>query len=105
MIQNPFVQELIQNIAALCSPEKIYVFSMKYDLSQNVTGFKLCIVADTADKRKLERDIYLNLDCAVSYDVVLYTCEEWRDFSAAAEHSFARSIREKGVLVYDKTAE
>ena len=43
---------------------------MKYDLQQRVIGFKLCIVGDTPDKRKLEQDIYLSLDCQVPYDVV-----------------------------------
>lgn len=104
LIQNPHVQELIESVASLCSPRKIYIFSMKYDLRQNVTGFKLCVVADTADKRKLEQDIYLTLDCEIPYDVVIYTSEEWEQFSGSG-HSFAHSILEKGVLVYDKAPE
>ena len=101
MTANPYVQELADRIAALCSPEKIYIFSMKYDLRQRVTSFKLCVVADTPEKRRLEQDIYLRLDCPLPYDVVIYTAEEWAEFSAD-EDTFAHSIAEKGVLVYDK---
>ncbi len=102
MTANPYVQELADRIAALCSPEKIYIFSMKYDLRQRVISFKLCVVADTTEKRQLEQDIYLQLDCPLPYDVVVYTAEEWAEFSGE-EDSFAHSIAEKGVLVYEKT--
>ena len=101
MVQNPYVDELVQSIISLCDPQKVYIFSMKYDLQQLVIGFKLCIVGDTPDKRKLEQDIYLSLDCQVPYDVVIYTTEEWEQFSVSP-NTFAYSIREKGVLVYDK---
>lgn len=70
MTKDPRVQELSARIAALCSPEQIYVFSMKYDLQQNVTSFKLCVIADTAEKRQLEQQIYCTLDCDDPYDVV-----------------------------------
>ena len=101
MTEDPRVQELSTRIAALCSPEQIYVFSMKYDLQQNVTSFKLCVIADTAEKRQLEQQIYCTLDCEIPYDVVIYTAEEWALFTAA-DDSFAHSIRKKGVLIYDK---
>ena len=96
MTKDPRVQELSARIAALCSPEQIYVFSMKYDLQQNVTSFKLCVIADTAEKRQLEQQIYCTLDCEIPYDVVIYTAEEWALFTAA-DDSFAHSIRQKGV--------
>ena len=101
MTANPYVQELADRIAALCSPEKIYIFSMKYDLRQRVTSFKLCVVADTPEKRRLEQDIYLRLDCTDPAAAEIYTAEEWAEFSAD-EDTFAHSIAEKGVLVYDK---
>lgn len=99
---SPHVHCLVQAIASLCSPEQIYLFHVKVNLKNQVTSFKLCVIADTADKTKLEREIYLNLDCELPYDLVLYTPEEWGSF-VKKPHSFASEINGKGVLIYDKT--
>lgn len=101
MILSPHVRELVSAIAALCSPEKIYLFNAKRNLENQVTSFKLCVVADTEDKAALERKLYLELDCELPYDLVLYTPAEWNEF-AAMPHSFAGEILGKGVLLYDK---
>lgn len=98
---NRYMQQLVDDIAALCSPEKIYLFSAKVNLSGEVTSFKLCVVADTEDKAQLEQRIYLSLDCELPYDVVIYTAGEWTAFMKNPL-SFAHSISEKGWKVYDK---
>ena len=98
---SPHVQRLAAEIRALCSPEKIYLYHAKFDLNQQVTSFKICVVAETGDKAALERKIYLSLDCDLPYDLVLYTPEEW-EACMQNPHSFAGTIREKGVLLYDQ---
>lgn len=99
---SPHVHCLVQAIASLCSPEQIYLYHVKVNLENQVTSFKLCIIADTMNKAALERDIYLNLDCELPYDLVLYTPEEWESF-IKKPHSFASEIYRKGVRIYDKT--
>ena len=98
---SPHVQRLAAEIRALCSPEKIYLYHAKFDLNQQVTSFKICVVAETGDKAALERRIYLELDCDIPYDLSLYTPEEW-EACMKNPHSFAVTIREKGVLLYDQ---
>ncbi|MGI5894741.1 MAG: hypothetical protein ACOX6P_09140 [Candidatus Merdivicinus sp.] len=98
---SPHVSCLTKEIATLCDPEKIYLFNAKRSLAGNVTSFKLCIIADTESKAALERRIYLELDCEIPYDLVLYTPNEWGEF-LQKPHSFAGEIKEKGVLLYDK---
>lgn len=99
---SPHIDRLAGEIGALCNPEKIYLFHAKFNLRSEVTSFKLCIVADSADKTELERKIYLELDCEIPYDLVIYTTQEWTRFMQNP-NSFAGEIRDKGVLIYDKT--
>ncbi len=98
---SPHVKQLSDEIRQLCNPEKIYLFHAKFNLHSQITSFKLCIVADTADKSELERKIYLELDCEIPYDLVIYTAAEW-EACMPNSHSFAAEIRDKGVLIYDK---
>lgn len=102
MKHNRCIQKLVDDIAKLCDPEEIYLFSVKVNMCQEVTGFKLCVVADTESKAQLEQKIYLGLDCELPYDVVIYTVDEWKAF-LKKPLSFAHSIMEKGWKVYDKT--
>lgn len=101
MMISPHVKRLSEEIRALCSPEKIYLYHAKFDLRQEMTSFKICLVVDTEDKSALERRIYLELDCDLPYDLVLYTPEEW-EACMQNPYSFAGTIREKGVLLYDQ---
>lgn len=86
---------------SLIRPERIYLFSVKMNMSQEIASFKLCIIASVQDKAQLEQDIYLNLDCELPYDLVVYTAEEWEAF-LKNPLSFAHSIMEKGRKIYDK---
>ena len=98
---SPHVRQLVSAIADLCSPEKIYLFNAKQNLENQITSFKLCVVADTGSKAALERKIYLELDCELPYDLVLYTPSEWEKFRQKPP-AFAGEIERKGALLYDK---
>lgn len=101
-MMSPYMDHLVEELITLCHPEKIYVFSYKMNLQGEIISFKLCVVAETPNKHTLEQQIYLTLDCEIPYDVVVYTDEEWEIYSQNTL-SFARSISEKGQVVYDKT--
>lgn len=101
---NRCIQTLVDDIAKLCAPEEIYLFSVKVNLREEVTSFKLCLIADTGNKAQLEQKIYLSLDCELPYDVVIYTADEWKAF-LNNPLSFAHSILEKGWKVYDKASQ
>ncbi len=98
---SPHAKRLAEEIRAICAPEKIFLYHAKFDLHGQMTSFKICVVASAADKAALERKIYLSLDCDLPYDLVLYTPEEW-EACMQNPHSFAGTIREKGVRLYDQ---
>lgn len=98
---NRYMQQLVNDITELSHPEQIYIFSVKVNMRQEVTSFKLCVVANVESKVQLEQKIYLSLDCELPYDVVIYTVDEWKAFTNNSL-SFAHSIMEKGWKVYDK---
>ena len=102
MLEHAPASCLSAEIVSLCHPEEIWLYNAKTDLTGKITSFKICIVADTADKLTLEQQIYLQLDCLIPYDLTIYTPEEW---AQARENpfAFARTIVAKGRKLYGKT--
>jgi hypothetical protein len=91
-----------REVAALLSPQRIYLYNRKRSVQGRVTAFKLCVVALLADKEEAEREIYRRVDSAVPYDILLYTPEEW---AALLEDpsSYAYHINANGTVVYEQT--
>lgn len=97
------VRTVCDQIVQKFSPVAVILFSMKRTLSGEVASFKLCVVADTADRRETERRIYLEVDSLEPYDVLVYTPQEWEKHTSE-HHSFAHSIQEKGTVLYGKAS-
>lgn len=81
-------------------PDKIILFSQKKDLSGNVTSFKLCIVSPTDNKGEIERSVYLQADCEIPFDLLIYTREEWEQL-ADEVGSFAWKLDRTGLVIYE----
>lgn len=56
----------------------------------------ICIIIETSDKRKLVRDILIEVDCQVDLDVVVYTPQEWQN-NKDDQATFAGIIKRTGV--------
>ena len=93
------VQETCKQITTLFSPEFIYLFNAKRGINGTVTSFKLCIVLDFEDKEEYEKKIYLESNCPVPFDVILYTPEQWKK-CLQDSMSFANTIVKTGVKIY-----
>lgn len=98
------VIRLTENIAALCNPKAIYLYNAKYNLKGELCSFKLCVVCDSeANLQSIEASIYLNFECDMPFDILLYHEEEFLllrdDFG-----SFAHKIWEDGELLYEQKA-
>ena len=76
-------------------PEKLILFNRKLDVEGHLASFKLCVVAQVEDWRAAEKRIYLEADCDLPFDLLLYTPEQWAEYSAE-EHSFAHKIAQTG---------
>lgn len=98
MRENPIVNAVCREIVELFQPEKVILFSCKYSLEDEVTSFKLIVVAKNEDGR-LEHDIYMAVDCDIPYDVVVYTPESWEELRGVP-HSFAGRVDQNGVVLY-----
>ena len=56
----------------------------------------ICIILETKDKRKIVRDILIDVEYKVDLDVVVYTPQEWQD-NKDDQSTFAGIINRTGV--------
>ncbi len=93
------METVVQEIARMLSPRAIYLYNQKRNPKGEQTSFKLCVIADVADKGQAEKDIYRQVDCPIPFDVLLYTPREWEQLTADAS-TFASRIIQEGTIVY-----
>lgn len=97
-------KRLSEEIAALCEPELILLYGKKTVVSsQAVSHVDLCVVTEGHDRRELERRIYMEVDVGVSFNVLIYTLEQWEE-QLRDKTSFACRIMEKGTVLYGRKA-
>lgn len=94
------VSAVVEKIAEICSPQFIYLYNQRIDSRNELSSFKLCIVAGIEDKLACERDIYMKADCDIPFDILMYTPEEWEQL-VIKSGSFASRINETGVVLYN----
>ena len=94
-ILNRIKEEIVQ----LVQPQTIILFSYKQDINNHLTSFKLCVILNTDNKKEVERKLYLNLECSIPFDVIVYTTEEW-ERALTIDFSFAQTVQEKGMVLY-----
>ena len=93
------VKEVCDRIYQEFLPLKVILFNVKRSGSGRIRGFKVCIVAETAKKELLEKRIYLDIDCEIPFDVLVYTPTEWAELTKQ-KNSFANRIMQEGTCVY-----
>lgn len=98
-IISPTIKSVVEKITELLIPDVIYLYNQKVNANNAVTSFKLCVVADVPDKFAAERDIYMEIDSDVPFDILIYTGEEWNGL-VVNHTSFAHKIKETGTVVY-----
>ncbi len=90
------LHRLLSEIVRLSGAEKLIVYGLKREgAGDRVRDVDVCVIADCEDKRLLERRLYLELESDISFDVILYTPEEWERLSADPQ-SYASRIAAKG---------
>lgn len=93
---------LCEGIAELVKPVRIIIFNCKYKVTGELASFKLCVIVKDTECSKVEQKIYLNLDCEVPYDVLVYNYDHWNVLMEEDPYSFAcRSIMNGGVVLYE----
>ncbi len=99
MKNNSTIKNICLQIASLAQVNKIYLFSHKTDVLGELTSFKLVVVIESGDKTACEKVLYSQVESALSFDVVVYTKDEWDKF-VQKPFSFASKVNQKGCVVY-----
>jgi hypothetical protein len=98
-IASPAIAGVVEEIVGLLTPRQIYLYNQRINDKLATTSFKLCIIAEAEDKSAAERRIYLEIDCDIPFDILLYTPDEWETLTAIPT-SFASKIRATGTVIY-----
>lgn len=96
---SPVIRHVVEQLVRDFSPGKIYLFSHKTGSEGDTTSFKLLMVLDTADKEAVQRKAYLDIECEVPFDIVVYTPDEW-DMLVTDPSSFAGKISRTGMVLH-----
>ncbi len=95
------IMNVCGEIAELVHPVRIIIFHSKYALAGELESFKLCVIVAENDCSKIEQKIYLNVECDVPFDVLVYNREHWNSLMNDT-YSFAyRGIMNGGVVLYE----
>lgn len=94
------IERIRDEIVARCKPEKIILFGTKHSVSSgSLREITLCVVVDSPDKAALERQLYMDINSDISFNVLVYTTDEWNRH-LSDEQSYAHRIMEKGTVIY-----
>lgn len=95
------IMKLCEGVAELVHPVRIIIFHIKHKGAGELSSFKLCVIVKESDCSKIEQKIYLNLDCDVPFDVLVYNYDHWNSLLGDT-YSFAyRGIMKDGVVLYE----
>ncbi len=92
------VQEVLKQVIAIAKPEAVFLYNCKHDLDGELTSFKLCVICEYENKRRLLTDIF-DVDCETPFDVLLYTKEQFRQLRDDTS-AFANRVFTKGKMLY-----
>ncbi len=96
-----FIKCVCDGIVEQFSPEKIILFSRKGAPDDSLSSFKLCILTNGGDPEKIEHDIYMNIECDIPFDVLVYDQEDFNRM-VRRSGSFAQRVISGGSVLYEK---
>lgn len=99
--QDQVIEQTVNRIVELFHPSRVIEYNTKYDMDDNISAFKLCIVGDIPDKRRMLTRIFDEVDSDIPYDVLLYTDEQFRELTKD-DGAFASHVNQKGRVRYEK---
>jgi len=94
-----------EQIVSNYQPDKIILFgSLARGVVHKNSDIDLCVIKDTIDKRKLQRDISMHVDSNKPFDIIVYTPKEWDDLSLDKSR-IAYIVSKEGKTIYDRFKE
>lgn len=94
---NMEIENIKNQLITKYSPHDIILFGScaKRRVSRS-SDVDICIILETKDKRKIVRDILIEVEYNVDLDVVIYTPQEWQN-NKDDKATFAGIIKKTGV--------
>lgn len=96
------LKPVIDQIRELLSAEKTYLFSVKRDeVNGEITEFSLGVITprvDGTNRNAVIKEVYLAVDSEISYNLFLYSPDEWERLTEDSS-SFASRILRKGTRI------
>lgn len=101
MSDNELITRTADEIKSICSPLNIILVSNKVNTDGELVSFKLVVVVnDSAGEiSDLECRLYMEIDCDIPFDLVLYKESEWNKFKNDIG-TFAWKIYNTGAYIY-----
>lgn len=101
MSDNELITRTADEIVSICSPLNIILVSNKFNTGGELVSFKFVVVVEdsTESTSDLECRLYMQIDCDIPYDIVLYKHSEWDRFKNEIG-TFAWKIYNTGAYVY-----
>ncbi|MDE5648765.1 MAG: hypothetical protein K2F60_05335 [Oscillospiraceae bacterium] len=102
MKNNLYIKKLVDSIEEHCTElKKVYLISNKIDTNGVLTSFKLAIIVDNSveNNSELECRLYLNIDCELPFDLVIYREDEFEKLKCEIG-TFAWKISNSGMVLY-----
>jgi hypothetical protein len=101
MSDNEAIRKTVAKIQEICAPLNIILVSNKVNFDNEIVSFKLVVVVDDSIEStpELECRLYMQIDCEIPYDIVLYKLSEWNKFKGEIG-SFAWKIYNTGAYLY-----
>lgn len=101
MSDNELINRTAEEIKSICSPLNIILVSNKVNTEGELVSFKLVVVVDDSveSTSELECRLYMQIDCDIPYDIVLYKVSEWDRFKNDIG-TFAWKIYNTGAYIY-----
>jgi len=96
------IESMKEQIVSRYAPKKIVLFgSQAKGTATKNSDIDLCIIKNTANKRDLLTDMYLNIESSKPFDLILYTENEWYRCIIDTT-SFAYQINNNGIIVFER---
>ena len=95
------IEESVEKIVELFSPTRVIEYGTKYDMDGALSSFKLCIVGEIPDKRRMLTRIFDEVDSEIPFDILLYTNEQFEELKNSQD-AFASRVNQRGRVRYGK---
>lgn len=96
------VLRVCEEVVSLVNPKKVILYGKKvYVHNGGIKNFDICVVMETDSPINSEKQIYLSIESALPFNVLVYTSKEWDELTSDP-YSFASNILTNGTVVYEE---